>query len=231
MKAIVAMMLMTAMFFTVGCKKENNPDVSGTIYGHEYVDLGLPSGTLWATCNIGANAALEYGDLYAWGETETKTTYLWDNYKYCKGQWQMTKYCNDPAYGYQGFTDTLTVLEPSDDVAAVQWGGGWHMPTWEQMCELIQKSSVYATKVNGVFCCRFIGPNGNVLYLPAAGSGVDGDIHFNQGGVGNYWTSTLCLDHNSDYAKCFTFTEHWDTRSLQRRVGRSVRPVCSAPQK
>ena len=101
---------------------------SGTVNGHEYVDLGLPSGTLWATCNIGANTPEEYGDYFAWGETQTKDTYSWSTYQYANGTFwqdpQLTKYCTDANYGYNGFTDNLTTLQASDDPATANWGSG-----------------------------------------------------------------------------------------------------------
>lgn len=111
-KALAALMLI--MFIAVGCNKEK--------VGHVYVDLGLPSGTLWATCNVGANTPEEYGDYFAWGETSTKAKYNWNNYKYCKDGYSrnLTKYCNDPYEGYQEFTDELTELHPCDDAASVK---------------------------------------------------------------------------------------------------------------
>ena len=78
---------------------------------HEYVDLGLPSGTLWATYNVGADTPEEYGDYFAWGETQPKSNYDWSTYQYCNGSdHTLTKYCNDSSYGYNGFTDTLITL-------------------------------------------------------------------------------------------------------------------------
>ena len=85
---------------------------------HAYVDLGLPSGTLWATCNVGADTPEGYGDYFAWGETQPKDVYNWSNYQYCNGSHdQLTKYCNNSSYGYNGFTDNLTTLQPGDDAA------------------------------------------------------------------------------------------------------------------
>ncbi len=94
---------------------ENCFDAQTDANGHAYVDLGLPSGTLWATCNIGATKPEEYGDYFAWGETSTKDTYDWTTYKYSKGdEDELTKYCDDSDYGYNygynGFTDSLNTL-------------------------------------------------------------------------------------------------------------------------
>ena len=106
---------------------------------HEWVDLGLPSGTLWATCNVGANAPEEFGDYFAWGETAPKDYYDWDNYKWCNGNDStLTKYCNDSTYGYNGFVDNKVELDPEDDAAYVNWGPSWRMPTLNQTQELWQ---------------------------------------------------------------------------------------------
>lgn len=107
---------------------------SGTQDGHDYVDLGLPSGTKWATANIGAKKSQDYGNYYAWGETTTKDYYDWSNYKF--GSDYLTKYCDNSDYGKGDFTDNKVVLEPVDDAAYVNWGGKWRMPTRAQQEEL-----------------------------------------------------------------------------------------------
>ena len=95
--------------------------------GYEWVDLGLPSGTLWATCNVGANSPEEYGDYFAWGETQTKNVYNWGVYRLCGGsQNTMKKYCTNSSYG---MVDNLTALESEDDAATVNWGSEWQTPT------------------------------------------------------------------------------------------------------
>ncbi|MBO5975390.1 MAG: hypothetical protein J6P95_06730, partial [Paludibacteraceae bacterium] len=101
--------------------------VSGTENGFGYIDLGLPSGLKWATCNVGADSPEEYGDYFAWGETTSKTTYDWSTYKWCNGSYYtMTKYCDN---SYYGIVDDKTVLDPEDDAAFVNMGGSWRMPT------------------------------------------------------------------------------------------------------
>ena len=91
---------------------------------HEYVDLGLPSGTLWATCNVGASKPEEYGDYYAWGETEPKEVYDWSTYRWCNGgRTSLTKYNTKSSYG---IVDNKTELELEDDAAYVNWGPSWH---------------------------------------------------------------------------------------------------------
>ena len=109
---------------------------SGKERGHSYVDLGLPSGTLWATCNVGAATPQDYGNHYAWGEVTTKETYDWSTYKYGSTSKQLTKYCDNSEYGKDGFTDNKITLELSDDAAYVNWGGKWRMPTQAQLLEL-----------------------------------------------------------------------------------------------
>ena len=100
---------------------------------YEYVDLGLPSGLLWATCNVGANAPEGFGDYFAWGETASKDNYDWSTYQHCNGSGStLTKYCNDSSSGYNGFTDILTTLLPEDDAATAIWGDAWRMPTAEE---------------------------------------------------------------------------------------------------
>ena len=132
---------------------------TGTQNGYAYVDLGLPSGLKWATCNVGAAHPWDYGDYFAWGETVgygkedrsnahnyaytgytsyVKTYYYWDAYKYCSGDYNtLTKYCNNSSYGNNGYTDTKTVLDPEDDAAHVNMGGSWRMPTIEEQRELM----------------------------------------------------------------------------------------------
>ena len=137
---------------------------------YKYVDLGLPSGTLWATCNVGANSPEEFGDFFCWGETDGKKSYYdYTNYKYCMGSHTtLTKYCNNSEYGYNGFTDGKTVLDPEDDAATVNMGDDWCMPSPDQIEELKQCTTKW-TEQNDVGGILFTGPNGNQMFLPAAG--------------------------------------------------------------
>ena len=155
---------------------------------HEWVDLGLPSGTLWATCNIGASAPEEYGDYFAWGETEPKDYYDWSTYKWCNGTLtSLTKYCTRSSYGR---VDGKTELDLDDDAANVNWGSSWCMPTLEQLQELNDCCTWQWTTLNGVMGCLIIGPNGNSLFLPTSG-GFSSQL-FNDGICGYYWSRTLC---------------------------------------
>ncbi len=140
--------------------------------GHAYIDLGLPSGTLWATCNIGASSPEEYGDYFAWGETTAKSEFWWHNYKLCVGEnssW-LTKYCSNKYYGYKNFTDSLSILEPCDDAATVNWGGDWCIPSVEQIEEIINNCTWTWSTCNNIKGYEVEGPNGNSIFLPAAGS-------------------------------------------------------------
>ena len=184
------------------------------------VDLGLPSGIKWANYNVGATKPEEYGGYYAWGETEEKSNYSWSNYKWYNGSSStMTKYCTDSSCGT---VDNKKVLDLEDDVAHVKWGGDWRMPTEAEQDELRSKCSWEWTSLNGVNGYRVTGPNGNSIFLPAAGrSGTD--VH-DRGDEGSYWSSSLQSSKNAyrlgfDDSKC---SRGYSTRSY----GYSVRPVC-----
>lgn len=220
-KAIAAIMLTVAV--TVGCKKDN-ADGDGIYNGHTYVDLGLPSGTLWAACNVGADSPEDYGSYFAWGETQPKTVYSWDTYKWCNGgSHQLTKYCNDSDCGYNGFTDNLTMLQLEDDAATANWGSGWCMPTKEQWAELQDNTTSTWTTQNGVNGMRFAANNGQSIFLPAAGCWVS-DL-YGVGGDGYYWSSSLLNYHAFDSWDFIFFSNDCDLSSHYRSGGFSVRPV------
>ncbi len=192
---------------------------------HEYVDLGLPSGLLWATCNIGADSPEDYGDYFAWGETQPKSTYDWSTYQYCMGNMNtLTKYCNHASYGYNGFTDDLTVLEACDDVATARWGSGWRMPTAEEWEELYNNTAVTWTQQNGVNGRLFTATNGNSLFLPAAGFRGESSLYC-AGSNGLYWSSSLSTLYTSsawyfgfgsgNYSMSMNYTNRCDGRSVR----------------
>ena len=215
---------MTALL-TVGCTPEENKD-------HDYVDLGLPSGLLWATCNVGANTPEEYGDYFAWGETQPKDVYSWSTYQYCVGSNNtLTKYCSRSMYGYNGFTDSLTILLPEDDPATANWGNGWCTPTKEQWKELLENTTNKRTTQNGVKGRLFTSKkNGQRLFLPAAGYRWAGNL-FSVGSFGNFWSSSLSTD---DPGRAWDFDFDSNGCSMYdgdyRSGGRSVRAVRSASQ-
>jgi hypothetical protein len=194
---------------------------------HAYVDLGLPSGLLWATCNVGANAPEEYGDYFAWGETTPKDTYDWSTYQYCNGDYdQITKYCDNSSYGYNGFTDNLTTLLPEDDAATANWGDGWRMPTIAEWGELYLNTTSEWTTQNGVNGRLITAANGNSLFLPAAGAhGSNGLVGV--GAYGDYWSSTLdtapCWASNPFFNSLSSFG--FDFTYTPRNFGYSVRPI------
>lgn len=195
---------------------------------HEYVDLGLPSGTLWATCNVGSDNPEDYGDYFAWGETETKTIYNWTTYKYCNGSPNtLTKYCNNPSNGYNGYTDNLNTLRLVDDAATANWGIGWRTPTEEEWQELYQNTTNTWTTQNGVSGRLFIGSNGNSLFLPTAGYRNDSEFY---GGIGFYWSSILHPSYPANASHLTTLSTIIEMDYLSRSYGLPVRPVRSTSQ-
>lgn len=191
------------------------------------IDLGLPSGTKWACCNIGANSPEEYGDYYAWGEIETKSVYNWSTYKWSDGsQFSMNKYCNNPDYGN---IDNKTLLEPEDDAAYMNWGPAWRMPTREQQDEIRNNCDwIWATykNVTGMLIKSRI--NDSFVFLPAAGY-ISGASPSNTADYGYYQSASLDLDVSDDsYYFYFNSQGHyWNdfSTTVGRDVGFSVRPI------
>lgn len=184
------------------------------------IDLGLPSGRMWATCNVGASSPEEYGGYYAWGETEEKSNYDWSTYKWCNGSENtMTKYCTDSDYGT---VDNKTVLDPEDDVAHVKWGDDWRMPTTDEQRELLNNCDWEWTTLNSVKGYKVIGPNGNSIFLPAAGFRSGTDV-LRRDDYGDYWSSSLDSNYSSD-----AYGSTYDYRHSSRYYGQSVRPVLGA---
>lgn len=199
-----------------------------------FVDLGLPSGTLWATCNIGAENPEDYGDYFAWGETEGyndgKTKFDWSTYKWCEGSSStMTKYCTNSSYGYNGFTDDKTELDPEDDAAYVNWGPAWRMPSEEQFSELINSSYTTTewTTQNGVYGRKITSKeNGNSIFLPAAGYRDLSSLNY-AGSFGDYWSRALGSDGPDNARSLYFGSSVIGMRSYYRYWGHSVRPVRS----
>ena len=187
-----------------------------TLNGHRFIDLGLPSGTLWADCNIGADNPQELGDFFAWGETEPKDDKTWETYKYCNGnKYELTKYNNSTAYGNN--PDSLTVLEDIDDAAHVIWGEGWHIPSPQQYQELLDYCNIYLMEHGKSKGIRVIGTNGHEIYMP-------GEVPLN----GEYWTNSL---YESYLGNRYAYV--WLQRSTIQRLSHSqrceiklIRPVC-----
>lgn len=205
-----------------------------TLEGYDYVDLGLPSGTLWATCNIGAVACEDRGDVFAWAETQPReypNISGWSNYKYCEGDYnKLTKYCAYYEFGYNGFTDNLTELEAIDDAASINWGDGWYIPTKAQWEELIESTTNEWTTLNGVNGRLFTSSNGNSLFLPGLGIQIDGE-KCRDSYPGFYWSSTLFTDNNyqsswNAWEFLFNSDSFMMTKSSRDYVAR-IRPVRS----
>ena len=209
---------------------------TGTLNGHTWVDLGLPSGLLWATTNIGAEDPEDYGNYYAWGETETKETYDTTTYRYYNGSpTALTKYCNNESYGNEGYTDTLTILEADDDAATANWGSDWRMPTQSEIQELIDNCDTTMIDNGMLFTSR---NNGNSIYLPAAGEYIGNEFFINAGGYfWHYWSSSLCTD-TPDGAWILSIASsgyglyyHSRIEYGYRDYGRPVRAVCFPSKK
>lgn len=175
---------------------------------HEWVDLGLPSGTLWATCNVGAETPEDSGYLIAWGETEPKETYSWDTYRYYEGG-VVTKY---------NASDGLTELEPEDDAATANWGSDWKTPTKEQFDELISNTTNQRITVNGQSVCCFTskveGYTDQFIILPFCPT--------SDGGTGDYWVSTHYSEKYPYHLSAWFVSWYTDD---YRCIGNSVRPV------
>lgn len=137
--------------------------------GYQYVDMGLDSGTLWATCNVGASTPDAYGDYYAWGETVEKDYYTWSTYLWGSSRTTLTRYCRDAAYGN---VDGQSRLLPADDIARQYMGSHWQMPTWEQYDELNDRyNTIWAAETyNGVKGYRvYSRVNGESIFFPFSG--------------------------------------------------------------
>lgn len=196
------------------------------IDGHEYVDLGLPSGTLWATCNVGANTPVEYGDYFAWGETKPKTDYRWETYKWIKGREDfITKYCVDRGHG---IVDNFTTLLAEDDAATVNWSAEWRMPTQEEQEELIGGCNwEWTDDFNGSGVTGRIGiskTNGNTIFLPAAGVRVYAENNV-AGEYGDYWSSSLNESISIPAYSLNFCSDNIDWYLYNRIEGHSVRAV------
>ena len=186
---------------------------------HEYVDLGLPSGTKWATCNVGASSPEEYGDYFAWGETKPKSTYNDDTYF-------------DSDYNKYNNNGGLTELLPEDDAATANWGSGWQIPSFAQIKELCNSSYTTTewTTLNDVYGRKITSKrNGNSIFLPAAGYRRGGEC-VRAGIDGNYWSSSLYpYDDNGAYDLYFG-SDYWIWDHYYRSYGQTARTDCPLPR-
>ena len=234
---MAAVAIIAATSFSSCSKSDDDGGDGGGYNGHNYVDLGLPSGVKWAICNIGATTPEGYGDYYAWGETETKTYYDWGTYKWMTSGQSSWKYVNKyqcadnetSACWYNGSTfigDGKTTLELSDDVAHVKWGGSWRMPTMTEFKELEENCTWTWTTQNGVNGYKVTSnKNGNSIFLPAAGYRINSLLD-DAGSGGHYWSSTLYGNGSFTAKGLYFISSYRETGNHGRTPGRSVRAVC-----
>lgn len=200
----------------------------------EFIDLGLPSGTLWADRNLGATTPEGYGDHYAWARTKPDSLFSSSLYG-----WNRFNRLTDPKTGqkkrnqwnHYNVIDSLKVLKLSDDAAAVAFDSVAHTPTYEEMYELLNECEWTQDTINDVRGYRVTGTNGNSIFLPCAGMGMYDGIH-DLNSVGDYWTSSL-PSYNGNYPYELMIIprdeqERHEFSSLtQRYQGCSIRPVKS----
>ena len=191
-----------------GEQKEFTTENLGCINGYKYVDLGLPSGLKWATCNVGASSPEDYGDYYAWGETNTKSTYTEEN-SITNGI-QMSDISGNAQY----------------DVARKKWGSTWRIPTWKECSELEDECTWISTTYDGVKGYKVIGSNGNHIFLPLAGCCMNNLIGSGESTYGHYGTSTPHEYNNNDtYLLNFEVNGAIMSFFCRRWIGLSIRPV------
>ena len=204
-----------------------------TVQKYKAIDLGLS--VKWAPLNLGASKASEYGDYFAWGETEPKEVYSWNNYKwYMRNNdgFEATKYWTatgsfiDPLRGtrFYGIKDWKTVLNLEDDAAHVNLGGKWRMPTIDEWNELQLKCSWRLKTMGGHEGCEITGPNGNSIFLPAAGHIAGTPPPFNLNTCLYYWSSSLDVDDPRNARALAGEVASW-LLSYDRYYGLSIRPV------
>lgn len=211
----LALIMILMVFFSMPVNGSNSSN------GKQYVDLGLPSGTLWATMNVGASRPEDYGSYFAWGETSPKQVYSWGTYKWCNGDFdKLTKYCTKSRFGN---VDNKTELDLSDDAAYVNWGSGWRMPSQAQLSELQTECTWQLTSRNGVKGYLVSSKrNSNSLFLPAAGRRTS-SLEYT-GYYGGYYSRTVRTDHPDE-----AIILHFSSVELFwlncRYIGLSVRAV------
>ena len=208
----------------VSCDRDDDTaDDQNTQNAGEWVDLGLPSGLLWYSMNLGATIPEGYGDYYAWGELQTKEVYGWSTYTY--GNYDSTlhlyKYNTSETYGT---VDIKTVLESSDDVATAVLGNGARIPTKDEWNELLNNTTAEWMTQNGVAGRKFTATNGNSIFLPAADGCFDSELD-GVGLRGLYWSSSLYTDFPYYAWFCFFGSDYQYVNCNERCYVFSVRAV------
>ncbi|MBQ9202226.1 MAG: DUF1566 domain-containing protein [Bacteroidales bacterium] len=226
---LLCLSLLSLPLSLTNCKDDKDELDGPGVLKYEYVDLGLS--VKWATCNVGAEKPEDYGDYFAWGETETKISYSWTNYKFRTSgdSWDNVKFSKYNTGCSYGLVDNKTVLDAGDDVAHVKWGGDWRMPTREEFNELLENCTWTWTTQNGVkgykVTSRKTGYTDRSIFLPAAGCRYGTGLS-NAGSNGHYWSSSLgAVSPNSAWGVSF-YSSSCGTGSYSRYSGQSVRPVC-----
>ncbi|MBQ4520673.1 MAG: DUF1566 domain-containing protein [Bacteroidaceae bacterium] len=194
---------------------EDSPIVSDSIKNeyHEAVDLGLS--VKWATCNVSASSPEEYGDYFAWGETKPKSSYYSDN--------STTYSLSTSELQSRGIIGSDGNLTAAYDAATANWGGSWRMPTLDEMKELLNNCTWTWTTQNGVKGYKVTGPNGNSIFLPAAGYRDGTDLN-GVGSYGGYWSATPDSNSGSAFALYF-LSGYFGWNYIGPKHGRAVRPV------
>ena len=231
-RKILPAVIITALFPLVAFSQtDKKSPVKDT---REYVDLGLPSKTLWATCNIGASKPEEFGLYFAWGETQGYTSDTSDGHKFEIKNYKwwdcdctvpvLLKYC----ISWSGIADYKKVLDPEDDAATVNWGRKWQMPSLDQIKELCDSTYTTAewTTLNGVNGRKITSKkNGNSIFLPAT------NIIITAGSSGIYWSRTLYTDDSDAVSLYFYKNVSFFDSHNPRYHGLSIRPVRTQKQK
>ncbi len=211
---ICAILVMAA--YELGGSTSEKADVTGERNGHGYVDLGLPSGTLWATSNIGATKPEDYGCYYAWGEIKTKATYTEKNSTWHEVDHDVLK--------SKGVINSSGNLTSGYDAATANWGTGWRMPTLDEIKELKSHCLWIWTSMNDVTGYKVTGPSGKSIFLPAAGC-RSYSVSLNVGSNGYYWSSTAFVISFNAYGLNFGSVNFNWNNDFGRYSGLSVRPV------
>ena len=203
---------------------------SGHWHG-DYVDMG--EGQLWATMNVGAASETEVGTYFAWGETESKTSYGWDNYAWGESATTLTKYVLQST---SGTVDNMSILVSSDDAATAAWGEGWRTPTDAEWLWLLSNSNMEVEAVDGVtgfrFTSRIEGYTSNSIFIPATGIYDGSSMIVDDNDVSYYWSSSLDPE-NSANARSNGLSQTYSILNgstlTSRYKGLPVRAVCTLP--
>lgn len=225
---LIGLILVSAFFS--GCKHSDTQHteiknttrtsgpLTGSTNGHDWVDLGLPSGFKWATKNVGATNPQENGDFFSWGEIEPKIIYADTNcITYPKDFSAMLR---------ERMVDADGNLTKEYDAASVNWGDEWRMPTDEEYKELVENCKWEFIEQNGVNGFLATGPNGQSIFIIAAGYRLGGPPYqVGEFGFGDYWSATAVKDLNR-VSCCFGYSpKSYGRRCYARYRGRTIRPV------